>query len=218
MYSVGMLTNFLSVAISNAFNPMMFRNFKEKNYRKVGAFSEKLMIWFALCGIFFSMVSPELVGIFATKAYYEAIYIIPIISLSMYFIFVYSQLIQVEYYNGKTKYIMVATIFSAAVNLILNFIFIPRFGYIAAAYTTLFCYILYALGHYIIASIISREFFRIKSVFDGKKIIMISIVAFIGSIGAMLLYRYTIPRWGAAAVVLLLIIQYTLRILKGYER
>jgi len=40
---------------------------------------------------------------------------------------------------------------AAALNVVLNYIFIPRYGYIAAAYTTLATYLLYFIFHYFLA-------------------------------------------------------------------
>lgn len=40
---------------------------------------------------------------------------------------------------------------AAIVNIVLNFVFIKKYGYIAAAYTTLATYFLYFLLHYLIA-------------------------------------------------------------------
>ena len=40
---------------------------------------------------------------------------------------------------------------AAVANVVLNFIFIHIFGYVAAGYTTLACYILYSVGHYVVS-------------------------------------------------------------------
>ena len=55
----------------------------------------------------------------------------------------------VEFYYGATKYVMVASVIGAISNIILNAILIPRFGFIAAAYTTLASYILFMFMHYV---------------------------------------------------------------------
>lgn len=57
----------------------------------------------------------------------------------------------------KTKYIMVASIIGAVLNVILNFALIPVFGYLAAGYTTLFCYLLFALFHGVFMLKIAQE-------------------------------------------------------------
>lgn len=46
---------------------------------------------------------------------------------------------------------MAASMAAAGANVVLNFIFIRLFGYIAAGYTTLACYMLYSVGHYIVS-------------------------------------------------------------------
>ena len=49
--------------------------------------------------------------------------------------------VNVEYYYEKTLFITVNTIIAAIINVMLNAIFIPEFGYTAAAYTTLASYV-----------------------------------------------------------------------------
>lgn len=49
-------------------------------------------------------------------------------------------------YYKKTKYIMFAAIAAAVVNVALNLVAIPLFGYGAAAYTTLASYIILAVS------------------------------------------------------------------------
>ncbi len=51
----------------------------------------------------------------------------------------------------KTQFLMAASMAAAGANVVLNFIFIHLFGYIAAGYTTLACYMLYSVGHYIVS-------------------------------------------------------------------
>ena len=41
------------------------------------------------------------------------------------------------FYYKKSGFIAFASIVAAAINIILNYILIPRFGFVAAAYTTL---------------------------------------------------------------------------------
>ena len=54
---------------------------------------------------------------------------------------------------------MQASLIAAAANIALNYVFIGMFGYVAAGYTTLFCYILYAIGHYVV----SRRVLRLEN-------------------------------------------------------
>ncbi len=67
--------------------------------------------------------------------------IIPPIALANYMIFMYTMYVYIEHYYKKTVYITKNTLIAAGLNVILNFILIPKYGYVAAAYTTLplFC-------------------------------------------------------------------------------
>ena len=56
-----------------------------------------------------------------------------------------------EYFYKKTKFIALGSMLAAALNVVLNYLFIPRYGYIVAAYTTLVTYVLYFVFHYLLA-------------------------------------------------------------------
>ena len=93
-------------------------------------------------------------------------------------------------YYEKTKKIMVASVSGAVLNLVLNVICINLFGYIAAAYTTLICYMFFAFAHYIIMRLICREYLNNIEIYDMKFIIILSII-FTFTYGNMLI-RYLI--------------------------
>ena len=87
--------------------------------------------------------------------------------------------------------------------MVLNLIFIPRFGYPAAAYTTLACYILYALAHIFTAG--RLENIQLLSMRAVRRLVELAALAFLIS---SLTLDYWWIRWGlagAAAVGLLLV-------------
>ena len=93
------------------------------------------VIWFA----------PEIVLIMAGEKYLEAVYVVPPVALSLLLLF-YSQLFaNVEFYYEEKRSLVWASLGAAVTNLILNWIFIRLYGYVAAAYTTLFSYLVFAL-------------------------------------------------------------------------
>lgn len=92
------------------------------------------------------MVGPEIVKLLASSKYWEGIGIIPPVVLANYIIFAYTLYVNIEHFYKKTPYITLNTVIAAGLNLILNYIFIPRYGYMAAAYTTLVaCYLFFVL-------------------------------------------------------------------------
>ena len=125
---------------------------------------------------------------FAPESYYDAIWIIPPVAMSVYFMFLYDLFAKFSFFYENTRLIAIATGAVAVLNVILNFIFIERFGYWAAGYTTLVSYIFYAVFHYILMWYTCKKYCRDEQPYSVKKILCISGV-FV-SIGFFLLFLY----------------------------
>ena len=135
-----------------------------------------MLVLVAFANIMLILFAPEAIKIFATKEYYEAIYIIPPVSASIYYTFLFNVFANIEYYYSETKYVALASIGAAVCNVVLNLIFINKFGYLAAGYTTLASYILYALGHYIFMKKVCKKHINGYSYYDNKGIFIISVM------------------------------------------
>lgn len=130
--------------------------------------------------------------ILAPKQYYSGIYVILPVMAGTFFTVVYGLFGTVEFYHKSTVFTMVASIISAIINVGLNYIFIPKFGYIAAAYITVFCYIIYSILHFINMKRVQKE-----DVYDIKFIVSLSVIVVIICLCSTVLYddlvaRYTI--------------------------
>lgn len=96
-------------------------------------------------------ISPELIMILGGSAYSEGKHVaIPMIA-DAFVLFLYNIIVPSEYYKEKTVFIMLGTFFAAVLNIVTNYLFIGKYGYIAAAYTTLFSYFCYLLLHIFIS-------------------------------------------------------------------
>lgn len=148
------------------------------------------------------MLAPEAVRIFAPPAYYEAIYCIPPVAMSVLFMYSYDLFAKFAFYYEKTRLIMLASIGGAILNIILNYFGIKWFGYIAAAYTTLICYILYVVFYYILMTKICKYYLDDVHPYNTKLLITITIaLAFLASGFAMLLtYDHPAIRYAVIAV------------------
>lgn len=90
----------------------------------------------------------------------------------------------------RTKLMFILSLSVAVLNLILNIIFVPKYGYLAAAYTTLVSFITYA----IITSIIGQHFLYWKINFRS---ISITILVMVVSISGLLNMRQLVKSaWG----------------------
>ncbi|WBW99442.1 oligosaccharide flippase family protein [Oceanirhabdus sp. W0125-5] len=162
-YSVGLIINTVWVTLNKLWVPWFFDKMKKENYEEIEKAIKYYMLIFTFIYFAFMMVVPEVVRLLADKEFWVALDIIPIIALSYYFLFLYSFPSNVEFYEKKTVLISLGTLISGAVNIILNLLLIPRYGYRVAAVTTLISYILLFIYHYMMAKIVSDvTFIKLK--------------------------------------------------------
>ena len=166
-----------------------FDKMNRQDYSSIKRYSSLYAVAMLVVSSIVILISPELVMIMGSAKYRDAVYcVIPIVA-GGYFTFLYSIPCQVEYFREKTKQIGAATVCAAVINIVLNYVFIKQYGYIAAAYTTLFTYILYFLFHFFLAWKIEG-----KLLFSGKILFFCSVMV-IGVAGAALVsVNYTVVR------------------------
>lgn len=140
-YQVSLIMNLIISGINSALTPWLYQNLKNKEYRKIKQTTTILILSISSISIVAMFVSPEIVRILGTEEYLQAVWIIPPILLSTIVTFIYSIFGTILFYFEKTNLIAIATTSGAILNVILNMIFIPRYGFIAAAYTTLISYV-----------------------------------------------------------------------------
>ena len=153
-----------------------------------------------------SLFAPELVWLLGSNKYSDSMWVVPPVSCSVFFMFLYSLFSNVELYYEKSKNIMIASTGAAIGNIILNYIFISLFGYIAAAYTTLVCYIFLSVLHYVFMMKICREQQITEPIYNVKLILALSIFLIIYSVGVTILFDKPVwIRYGLIIVILLVL-------------
>ncbi len=204
-YSFSLIMNIITTSINSSYVPWTYRKLLVSDIKPLKRTTTMLLIGVGLISLLPVILAPEVMWIMAPKEYAQGMWIIPPISTSVFFTFMYSLFANVEFYFEKTKFVMVASTLCAVVNVILNAIFMPIFGYMAAGYTTMFCYMLLALVHYLFMRRVCSKMLKISSVYDDKLILLIS-AAYLGlnAVG-MVLYNFIILRYVILAVSLVLI-------------
>ena len=205
-YSISTMMILVTAAINNSFIPYTYRKMKEKKYNDIGKNANILIVIVGICMFLVIAFGPEVVSIFAPPSYYEAIWIIPPVSISVYFMFLYPLFGNIEFYFEENKYVAMASVTGAIVNVVLNYIFIPVFGYIAAGYTTLFCYILFSAGHYIFMKKVIKKHIEGTKIYDMRFVCLFSVGMLIGMIIMLSFYEFTIIRYIVILVLFLFII------------
>lgn len=148
IYNFSMILTIFQASIDGVWIPWFMKKMaegkKEEINERVRLYID-LMVCILVCLL---CISPEVLKLMAPKEYWGGEYFIAPILLSSFIIFLYCISVNVEYYYKSTKRIAINTFIAAISNIILNLIFIPIYGVIAAAFTTLFCYCLSFVIHY----------------------------------------------------------------------
>lgn len=201
-YTISTMMNLIVNAINNAVTPYLYKSINSNNTKDIKNVTRPIFLLIAVLCVLTMIFAPEIIYVFAGKAYMEAIYVIPPISLSVYFVFVYAMYSSIEYYHQKTMLISVATSVSAGINLLLNYIFIKLFGYMAAGYTTLACYAILAVLHYLFYKRVLKTCMdKSPSLYDDR-LILITSIALIGIMFIMLfVYHWLIIRYGILLII-----------------
>ncbi|MGI5058563.1 lipopolysaccharide biosynthesis protein [Treponema pectinovorum] len=200
-YTVTIITS----SISTSLNPYTFKKFKQLKFNDVAKVANLIIILVALCCLGFIAIAPELMHFVAPAEYQNAFRVIPPLVSCSYFIFIYSLFGNVEFYFEKSKYIMVASIVGALLNIGLNYIFIQIFDYVAAGYTSLFCYICFAFAHYAFAKRICKKNGNIK-IYSNKFIFAISIIYTVLTFVLTFMYNSIIFRYSFVVAIFLLMV------------
>ena len=156
-YSISQIMTLFNTALLQTIEPWLYKSINNKNIKDISKVAYPAFIGIAAVNLLLIALAPEAVKIFAPPEYYDAIWVIPPVAMSVYFMFSYSFFAVFEFYYEKTKLIAFATSAGAVLNIILNYIFIKIFGYYAAGYTTLVCYMVYAAFHMRFMRKICRE-------------------------------------------------------------
>ena len=205
-YSVSILMVLVTSAINNSFVPYTYNCLKERKIEQLKKSTNALIVLVGLGTFFVVAFGPEVIKIFAPKEYYDAISIIPPVSASVYFMFLYPLFGNIEFYFEENKFVMLASITGAIVNVILNYIFIPIFGYVAAGYTTLICYMLFSGGHYIFMKKVLKKHNFINNVYDARFIFLFSCVVILAITSMLFVYNNIILRYLLIILIVVLVI------------
>ncbi len=207
LYTVSTLSLIAWSAIEANLLPYIFENLKNREEKKISDIVKPLLFVFACVCLLLALVAPEIVRILATEEYYAAIYIMPPVVCGVFFSSVYNLFGDVLLYHKKTYFIMISTTVAAIANVVLNYIFIQSFGYLAASYTTLASYIILAVMQYIFMKIAHR-----KQVYDMQFIVILSVLLVTCTMLCLKLYPYVLCRYLIVLALLMLAVVFRNRI------
>lgn len=177
-------------SLQTAWVPWAYEKMNENDSEALIRATKPYCLLFAIIVFLFLLFAPELLLVLGGADYYDALAVIPAVMVAYVFQFAYSLYVNIELYHRKQKWMALGTILAASINVGLNCFYIPVFGYIAAAYTTLIGYLVLVVFHFLI----TRNFGLIR--FCPNQFVFKFVIIFILFIPLMLfIYKYSILRF-----------------------
>ncbi len=146
-YTCAMAVVLFFNAANEAFAPWLIDKIFLKKYDEVRVHSFQYIVVFAGLSLGITLVMPEILAVMGPPEYFEARYVMPPVTAGCFLQFVYTLYVNVEQYEKKTVGMACASCLTVLLNYFLNSIFINKYGYIAAAYTTYICYFVLLIVH-----------------------------------------------------------------------
>lgn len=212
-YNLSQVIQGVFVGINAAWIPFTYKSLKLENYKKIGNYSNLLLAFVGAISVLLVILAPEIITILAPFEYYAAVWVIPPIVLGLYFSFLSSLFANIEFYYKKNIFVTIATSCAAILNIILNSIFIPKFGFIAAGYTTAVGYLVLAIAHYIFMKKI-----EIKEIYNLKNILLISIIVVVLTFFIIFLYNFLIIRYIIIGIFIIMLLLNLKKIIKFIKK
>lgn len=198
-YNVAVIYQIISNSIETAWTPWMFSKLNDMAYAEIKK-SLKLYLGLLTYGtVLLMLVSPEVIVLLSSEAYWDSRNVVIPIIFAMYFYALAAVPVGIGFFHKKTGWISVCTFCTAIYNIAMNAIFIPSYGYKAAAYTTLVCYFLYAVAHMIVAA-------RLEPISLLKMPFLLLLIAVMMVASAVSTLTITMPaiRWSIAICLMIL--------------
>lgn len=199
-YSVAAIATIIWNAANVSLVPFTYENCKIKNFKRINEITLPIIFLFSLACVVVIMLAPEVVRVMATSDYMEAIYVIPPVVGGVFFQVQYYIYANIVYYYKKPKYVMIASVTATIINIILNYIFIKRYGYLAAGYTTLVCYIIQAcIDYFAMKKVVKTQ------IYDMRTIVILSLFVIFISLISPALYDHILVRYIIIATIVALL-------------
>ena len=200
-YSAGFVVNMLKGSIVDAMKPWIYQKIKAKDFASIRKTVNVVIVLVMLISVIFTAFGPEIVALMAPGEYSEAVYVIPPVAASSFFTFMYNIFSIVGLYFEKSNKIMIASVSGAALNVVLNLICIPLFGYIAAGYTTMAGYMFFAFAHYLIMRGICKKELGNVRIYDMKFILLMGAIVIAMTLLFSFAYSNIFVRYGLVLAV-----------------
>lgn len=202
-----LIMSIFSTSMNMAIQPWMVEKIHNKEHEQVKKIVNTALLLFTLICGYLIIFAKEIILIIGGKNYSSAVGVIPPLVIGCLFQFIYTFYVNVEQFEKKTFGMAMATLATALLNWGLNWLFIPQYGYMAAAYTTAVSYFFLLAVHYVLVRRLGQHIF-----FDTK--VILELIAAICLFTVLVLNLPDYIRYGVIILMTGIIIYLGIKVLK----
>ena len=162
IYSMSLVALALTNAINGVWIPWFTEMYENKRYKEINERAFLLLNFLAVLTLIIMFVAPEVIKFITPQEYWSGISMVPPLTLAAFITYAYTYYVGLELYEKRTKTISILTTIAALVNAGTNLLLIPKYGALAAAYTTLFSYIVLFFLHGAVSLRLNKNLFGIR--------------------------------------------------------
>jgi len=165
-YKLSIFMTLFVQAYRFAAEPFFFNQLDKPDSKSIYAIMLDFFVLFALMIFLFVVLYIDVIKlIIPNQLYHEGIIIIPIVLMANIFLGIYYNLSVWYKVTNLTQYAAIISLCGATSTIILNLVFIPLYGYIAAAWTTLVCYVIMTILSFYLGQKHFKINYNLKSLF-----------------------------------------------------
>ncbi|MCX6150414.1 MAG: oligosaccharide flippase family protein [Ignavibacteriales bacterium] len=210
----GVLNMFLIMPFTLALMPLAYQFYgkdgDKRYYTKIMTYLTFILVW---AGLALSMFGKEIIKVFALNTqYWNAYHVVPIVVFSYVFFGMRIVASLGMFLTKNTKYVAYTTTAASLFNIGLNFWWIPIFGMMGAAYSTLISFVLL----HFVTNYYSNKYYKIP--YENSKLAMcITIGVVLYLISSQVNDFQTIVRF-PVKIILVFLFPFILYVFKFYEQ
>lgn len=153
-YTIGMLLTLVVSALQQAWVPSYYAYMDHKNFEKLNSDIAKILSIVMIAALFLIYFGKDIGILLAKPIYHASLVIIPAIVMSYVFYSVFTFYAWHMQYVKKNIYLSMCVLVAGCANVLLNYTFIPKYGYVAAAYVSCASYFIMVSTSYLISRLI----------------------------------------------------------------
>lgn len=157
VYKLTIIISLFSQAFRYSAEPFFFRNSDRKDSKQIYSDVTRYFTLFSLLGFIVIACYIDLFKFLIGSEYWGALHIVPILLMANVFLGIYYNVSIWYRLTDQTSYGLYIGVFGAVLTIVLNWIWIPQWGYLGSAWATFFCYFLMTVLCYLIG----RKYYNI---------------------------------------------------------